>query len=198
MSTLVDFLGFIRSKISMKQGMTTKEKLRLHARRQFWTNGYSNVSVRQIAKAASVDVALISRNFGGKLGLFRATISEVFDIFDSPPQNSQALVDGFVQLFVEAPRKGAEPSPIRMLLTNAHDDTVGEMVRNLYNEEFQTQISNIVGCEKRSALFMAIVFGISVAEKSLQIKGISEHKSQEYEAQLRHLMQSALDYPTLE
>jgi len=182
----------------MNHGLTTKEKLQLHARRQFWTNGYSNVPVRQIAKAASVDVALISRNFGSKLGLFQATLVDAFNIFDTPPDSQQALIDSFIKLFVEAPRSAIEPSPIRMLLTNAHDEAVGEMVRSSYNDVFQSQLSQIIGCEKRAALFVAVVFGISVAEKSLQIRGIADHKSQEYEDQLRHLMQSALNYPTSE
>ncbi|MEM6901379.1 MAG: helix-turn-helix domain-containing protein, partial [Pseudomonadota bacterium] len=67
--------------------MKTRDKLLLHARRQFWANGDSHVSLRQIASAAGVDVALISRHFGGKLGLFEATLDGAFSIFETPPVN---------------------------------------------------------------------------------------------------------------
>lgn len=167
----------------------------LQARRQFWVKGFSNVSVRQIAGAAGVDIALISRHFGSKLGLFEASVESAFLIFEAPPTSAGDLVDKFVRIFAEAPRDQAEPSPILMLLTNAHDEEVGELVRGLYNEQVQQNLIAVLG-QERAALFAAAVFGFSVAEKSLRVAGIASSTSQEYKDQFRHQLKAAIGYPS--
>ncbi|MEL6827571.1 MAG: TetR family transcriptional regulator [Pseudomonadota bacterium] len=173
--------------------MKTRDKLLLHARRQFWANGYSNVSLRQIASAAGVDVALISRHFGGKLGLFEATLDGAFSIFETPPVNETELIDAFVRIFAEAPRTSTEPSAVTMLLTNSYDEEVGSLIRDLYDRHFQQTLRDLLGPE-RAALFAAVVFGFSVAEKSLRVDGIAPPSSVEYRRQLEHLIRSALSF----
>jgi len=178
----------------MQDQMTTREKLRLQAKRQFWTRGYSSVSVRQIAKAAGVDVALISRYFGGKRGIFEATIEDAFNVFDEPPRTEQDLIDLFVTMFKDAPRSDADPSAVRMLLMNAHDETVGTLVRQQYHDQFHAHLSHILVDQQRAALLMAVLFGFSVVEKSLHIEGIAPPKSPAYEAQLRYMIDAALTF----
>ena len=178
----------------MSTPMKTKDKLLLHARRQFWANGYSNVSLRQIASAAGVDVALISRYFGGKLGLFEATLDGAFQIFETPPATEAELVEIFIRIFSETPRGGTEPSAITMLLTNAHDDEVGDLVRQLFDRQFQSYLRDLIG-EERAALFSAVVFGFSVAEKSLKVSGFDAPDTDTYKSQLRHLIRAALSFP---
>ena len=58
----------------MNKSEKTKFKIFEEAKKLFWNYGYSNVSVRQIAKAAKVDVALIPRYYLSKLGLFKLRI----------------------------------------------------------------------------------------------------------------------------
>ena len=173
--------------------ITTKDKLLLHARRLFWANGYSNVSLRQITSEAGVDVALISRHFGGKLGLFEATLEGAFTLFDTPPITPTELVDAIVHIFAEAPRTSMEPSAVTMLLTNSHDRHVGDLVRRLYDTHFQNGIRDLLGPD-RSALFAAAVFGFSIAEKSLRVKGIADPASSAYRAQLRNFLMTAINH----
>ena len=178
----------------MISSLTTREKLRINARQQFWSKGYSNVSVRQIAKLAGVDVALISRYFGGKLGLFKATLDGAFDLADLPNQGEDILLETFLNLFIMAPRDGDAPSAMRMLLTNAHDDDVGPLVRTEFQNSFHANIVTILGSEARAALFMTVLLGVSVAEKTLHLPGIGAPSSKAYERQLRYLLQAALDF----
>ncbi len=179
----------------MDDQATTQGKLLQNARRLFWSRGYSNVSVRQIASAAGVDVALISRYFGSKLGLFEATLEGAFDLGGLPSLGEDALVEAFLKVFVEAPRGGDAPSTLRMLLTNAHDEDVGALVRGAFQEEFHRQILKTLGSEERAAMFIAVLLGMSVAEKTLHLPGIGAPDSSTYEAQLRYLMRAALDFP---
>lgn len=179
----------------MDKPLPAKDRLLLKARREFWARGYSNVSVRQIATAANADIALISRYFGSKLGLFKATLDGAFDVFDPLPETVGGFVDALVEVFVAAPRNLAEPSALQMLLSNSIDEEVGPLVRGLFEEKFQSRLSELIGDDSRAALLMSVAFGISIAEKSLKMSGIAAPDSAIYAAQLRHLMQAALKAP---
>ncbi|MFB4210636.1 forespore capture DNA-binding protein RefZ [Shouchella sp. JSM 1781072] len=57
----------------------TKESIKHAATRLFYTHGYHGTSVRDIAKEASVNSALISYYFGGKQPLFETLMIEFFE-----------------------------------------------------------------------------------------------------------------------
>ena len=176
----------------MTKAEITREKLLTHARALLWRYGYSNVSLRQIAMAAGVDVALVSRYFGGKRGLFEATLEGAFD---APPANGpEALVEMVVQLFVSHPRDATAPTILHLMQMNAQDEVVGALVRDAQHRGLQTTIETAAGNPSRAALFMAVILGISAAEKSLHLSGIAPHDSPEYEAQLRHMLNAALSF----
>ncbi|MEO1249949.1 MAG: hypothetical protein AAFW76_08930 [Pseudomonadota bacterium] len=56
----------------------------------------------------------------------------------------------------------------------------------------------IIGNRDRAALFTAVLFGISVAEKFLHLDGIAAPSSPAYERQLRQLIAAALAYQPVE
>lgn len=172
----------------------TRANLLTEARRMFWTRGYSNVPVREIARAVGVDVALISRYFGSKKGLFLATLETAFDEADLADGSLEHLMDGVIAAFVNAPRDGSEPSIVQLILMNSNEDEVGQIVRDLHAKKMQSKLAALIGDEAKAALFMAGLLGLSVAEKTLRIKGIATPGTDEYVAQLRHVMQTALTF----
>ena len=74
-----------------------------------------------------------------------------------------------------------------------HDEAVGDRVRVLYDQCVQKLLRDILGVE-RAALFAAVLFGISLVEKSLLVDGIADPSSETYRVQLRHMMGAALEY----
>ena len=179
----------------MSKGATTKEILLSHACRLFWSRGYSNVSVREISKAAGVDVALIARYFGSKLGLFEATLETLDRLDPDAFQSADDLVDVIVEMFANAPKDGVEASPISLILMNANDPEVGQMVIEGQYERWQSGMEKIIGSKSRAAVFFAAVLGFSVAQKSMKMDGIAEVGSDDHRAQFRHFLQSALQGP---
>lgn len=176
----------------MNKALMTRDKLLTHARALLWRHGYSNVSLRQIAMAAGVDVALVSRYFGGKRGLFEATLEGAFDMPDAT--TPKELVDMVVHLFVTHPRDAASVSILHLMLMNAQDEEVGGLVRAAHQVGLQAAVERAAGDRARAALFMAVILGMSVAEKSLHLSGIAPYDSPEYEMQLRHMLEAALAY----
>lgn len=174
----------------MDQDLTSKDRLQRAAKTAFWARGYSNVALRAIARDAGVDVALIKRYFGDKLGLFAATLEGAFDTSALPQTNGADLIEAVVHLFIIA-RNLNDPSVIRLILMNAHDAEVGELVRAAHAAQMQSYLERVIGDPTRAALFMAVILGASVAEKSLRLAAMG---TTEYAAELRYMLRAALDY----
>lgn len=178
----------------MSKAEITKQTLLEHGRRLFWSRGYSNVTVREVAMAAKVDVALISRYFGSKRKLFEATLELVGGIDPVSIADERTLIDAVVKMFVSAPRTPAKPSPVTMILMNARDSEVGQLVRKRYVTMWLRPLERILGDDQKAAMFSAAMFGLSVAEKTLNLPGIAPPTSTAYERQLRHLLKSAISH----
>ena len=94
-------------------GEDTRERLLLAALRLFANHGYSNTSTRELAEAASVNVAAISYYFGDKAGLYRAACLHAVgppeaDIarFEDPALSLAQVLRGFYEGFLEPLRQG--------------------------------------------------------------------------------------------
>lgn len=176
----------------MNKALITREKLLTEGRRLLWSRGYSNVPLREIAQAAGVDVALVSRYFGSKRGLFEATLDGAFDVPDVTDQ--AALMDMVMEMYRDAPRDGSTPSVLQLMQSNANDPEVGSLVRQAQAAGMQDKLDALLGDPGRAALFMAVLLGFALAEKTLKLPGIPAPGTPAFDAQLRHLMESALAY----
>lgn len=178
----------------MNKAQRTQAILLKQARQLFWTRGFSNVSLRDISGAAGVDVALISRYFEGKRGLFDETIKTAYDWPDLFIGSKQDMINGFIALFNAPIEQPEEPSEIQMILANIHDDIVGDAMRELFHDRLHSQIIKKIKTESNAALLTTVLFGYAIAQKSLKINGIPKKGSPKIEKQLRHLMHAALSY----
>ncbi len=182
----------------MKKSDITREKLLVAARDAFWTRGYSNVSLREISAAAGVDVALISRYFGSKLGLFEASLDGAF--YSEDVALSEDWLETTARLISQPvdPQGGFVPDPIRLLLSNAADPEVGPLIRAQFEAEFVSWL-----CEKltgehireRAALFAAALLGLVLARKALGLRGMADATPDEIYRQSHYMLKAALIYP---
>ncbi|SOH92388.1 transcriptional regulator, TetR family [Monaibacterium marinum] len=173
---------------------TTREALLTHGLRLFWSRGFTNVSVREVARAAGVDVALISRYYGSKLGLFEATLHEAYGLDGVVMPDGAALVDAIVQVFVTLDRGSDMPSVTRLIQMNADDEQVGHLVRKVYDELWQSKIEGVLGDPSRAALMSSAILGLCVAENSLKLDGFAAPHLPHYEQQVRFLLTAALNF----
>lgn len=192
MSTDVDFFGRTDEIMPMTKADRTKAQLVEKAQHLFWARGYANVPLREISSAAGVDVALVSRYFGSKRGLFEATIARLPELDTTDMSDVGALIDEVVSLFATADRTRTEPSPTTFILMNAYDADVGELVRDAFKARWQDPLEVLIGCKERAAAFSAAMLGISVAEKALHLDGIADYRTSAYREQLRRLLAAVL------
>lgn len=178
----------------MTIAISTRDALLIHGRRLFWSRGFTNVSVRQVARAAGVDVALISRYFGSKLGLFEATLQEAYGLDGIDLPDGPALVDAIVRVFVTLDRSSDVPSVTRLIQMNADDEQVGHLVRKVYDELWQSKIEGVLGDSSRAALMTSAILGLCVTENSLRVAGFAAPHLPLYEQQVRFLLTAALNF----
>jgi len=179
---------------------TTREKLLAAAREAMWRRGYANVGLREIARAAGVDVALISRYFGGKQGLFEATLEGAFDLeglFDDTGSDPVEVIARAISAPV--PASGvAPPDPLRLLIMNAADPEVGPTLRARFEAGFLSRLrATLDGPEAkaRAALFTGALLGAVLARKSLALPGMADADPDEILRQNRYILAAALAYP---
>lgn len=180
----------------MSRSDITREKLLNAARDAFWRQGYSNVSLRGIAQAASVDVALISRYFGGKLGLFEATLDAAFD-WPELLATDRDPVEVAVTKYANPETDWEEISATRMIVANAGDPEVGDLVRQRLRDTLLDPLQERMGGAQAApnlALFIAVVLGASMVRQCLRLPAMAKASPEEYAAQLRYMIDAALAF----
>ena len=180
----------------MNKTISTKERLLQAARDLFWTRGYSNVSVRDITGAAGVDAALVSRYFGGKQGLFEATLAEIphWEALDASREDLLAKT-------VESISEPYDPetdnvNPFTMLLANVIDPVMGEKTRELVQQALADPLADKVGgadADERVAKLLAVLFGVALMRKNFQLLGLADKSPEELRSLLMKLGQKALE-----
>ncbi|MET1412690.1 TetR family transcriptional regulator [Roseibium sp. HPY-6] len=180
----------------MIKAVTTRDKLINAARTLFWTRGYSNVSVRDITGAAGVDAALVSRYFGGKQGLFEATLAEI------PPW--EALAANPEDLLAKAAESFAHPfdpeadaaNVFTMLIANVIDPEMGGTIRETVQQQLADPLAEKIGgahAQDRAAALLAVLFGMALMRKNFQTKALAQKSPDALRTQIMRLGLAALE-----
>lgn len=179
----------------MRDAEATRQKLCTAARAAFWQRGYSNVSLREIARDAGVDVALVSRYFGGKQGLFAATLDGAFHWPDLLEADDP--VDVIVAKYADPALSGAHLSVMQLVALNANDPDVGPLVMQAHKDQFWDPMTARLGGPDRApalALLLAVLIGADTTRHVTRLPGIADADPDRYAAMLRHMLQAALDF----
>ncbi|WP_165775671.1 TetR/AcrR family transcriptional regulator [Paramylibacter kogurei] len=178
----------------MSKSDKTKSAILNVARKQFWAHGYSNVSLRDITSEVGVDVALVSRYFGSKLGLFQATLVDVYDW----PELFESRNPDVAKVLIERLRDDETgQAVVQMLIANITDPEVGDMVQEDFTKRVVAPLETIVGsawAKERVGMFLAAMIGMSMMRNSFGLTGISDVSDESYAQQLQHLARNALRY----
>ena len=181
----------------MRNSQKTKDTILETAKAQFWTRGYSNVSMRAIAKESGIDVALVAKYFGNKLKLFEATLSDAFDWPEALQLNPMELHEAVIQEMAYETDPDDNVTTIRMLLMNASDPEVGNLVIESYKKRMLEPLGDrlsALGTPLGIALSTSVIVGLSQARKVLKLPALQDLSQDEVADVLRYLTKAALDY----
>ncbi|WP_028050582.1 TetR/AcrR family transcriptional regulator [Cellulomonas sp. URHD0024] len=151
----------------------TRRLLLAAGRRRFASDGYAATTVRHIADDAGVNVALISRYFTSKEGLFEACLTGAADELERSVEQDLTLEElaGRMVRQITGPDPVDRPTQLLLLMRTSGDEHA-ELIRLRTLRTFAERLAAIAGSRPddpdrermllRAQLVVAAGFGISI------------------------------------
>ncbi|NYI05303.1 TetR/AcrR family transcriptional regulator [Allostreptomyces psammosilenae] len=170
-----DVTGELNPCVRRRSAGATRAALLGAAVMRFARHGYDNTSVRDIARDAGVDAALVYRYFGSKEALFEAAsvVGTLFDpLLEMPLDEIPAWVAEFI---VNEPTDPGWPHPVMSLLRSANRDEATERFREhltrIFSVSFAKRLSG-PDAGVRAELFVAWLLGCSMLRSVFRMPGL--------------------------
>src|SRR4051794_37264191 len=128
----------------------------------FDARGYEATTIREIGERAGVDAALIARYFGGKEGLYLATLAEA-----DPPAPAGEPLEVVERLLRRSEARGLGPVPLAMVsptLTEAMRAQVAEIVATRLSGPLAAQLEarGTPDAQLRAELVVALAIAVTL------------------------------------
>jgi AcrR family transcriptional regulator len=150
-----------------RNAAATRDKLLAAARSRFLQDSYESVGLRDVAREAGVDVALISRYFGGKEQLFKDVLHEGKAAL--PADLTIAELPAFLADL--AIQRGEEQDAncfesMLMVLRSASSPQAAAVVRSALKDDVLGPLSSVLGNDEEAqtcaSLAMALLMGTTI------------------------------------
>ena len=159
----------------------TREAILDAARRAFAEQGYQRATIRDVAKLAGVDPALVHHYFGTKQDLFVAAVRLPVNPVEQltavlaaePDQVGQRLVETFLSIWDHA----ADQSPLLALIRSAvADEQAAALLREFITEEVLGPLARRVGspdAQLRATLAGSQLIGLAMARYIIRVEPLA-------------------------
>lgn len=183
-----------------RDAAATRNAILSAAHDRFLKDSYESVGLRDIAGDAGVDVALVSRYFGGKEGLFRQVLTHEKrpDRF-SEPQNIEEL-PLFLANLIEADEDEDRAQRMEMfiiMLRSASSPQAGAVIRELIHRDVLDPMAKLIAgpeAEMRANMLLAVLMGIGVLRTIMQVDGMCEAEPCQFRTErFRCLFEAAIN-----
>ena len=188
-----------------RDAANTRRLLLEAARRRFAHQGYAATTVREIADDAGVNVALISRYFDSKEGLFEACLPAAADELTRAAGDVSQLseVPGAITRQVAGLDAEGHPNQIMlMLLLRSSGDERAEQMRFGVLRRFSERLAATAGWQPedpageqlllRAQLVLAASLGITLLRSTTKIEPLASATEEDLAAPLRDLVHTLL------
>ena len=166
--------------IKKRDSVATRAAILAAAHQRFLRESYDNVGLRDIAGDARVDVALISRYFGGKESLFREVVSNDArpNVFREP-QSRAELPAYLARLMAEDEGDDLQErmEMFIIMLRSASSPKAGEIIRDLVHLDILGPLTELIGGDHgalRANMLLAILMGVGVLRTIMMVDDIND------------------------
>jgi len=183
----------------LRNAAATRNAMLAAARRHFARESYESVGLREIARDAGADPALVSRYFGSKEQLFQEALRgdkrkmlEGISRDDLPGHLAALIMDEGSDCEVTS----ANLDRVMILLRSASSPKASQIVRAAVHEDLLGPIARTIGGEEaelRAALCMAILMGNGTVRSALVLDACCDGDPEVFRARLIRLFKAALD-----
>lgn len=161
-------------------GEDTRAALLEAAREIFAEQGYNGATVRAIATRAGVDPAMVNHWFGGKEGLFTASISLPFDpreiLAHLLEEDPERLAERMVREFLTAWDTAGGGHFIALVRSVATHDTAGRMLREFVTTLLFGRLITALGMDRpqlRAALCGSQISGLGIMRYVVKLEPLA-------------------------
>ncbi|MCE3031557.1 TetR family transcriptional regulator [Streptomyces sp. CMSTAAHL-2] len=194
-----------RGRPSRAESAGTRDRILTAAREEFSAHGYDKTSVRQIAKAAGVDSALVHHYFGTKEQVFAAAVEVAFapalaapdTLAEGPPDGVGERLARFVFGVWENPTTRA---PLLAILRSAvTNETAAAVFRRLVAAQLVRRVVaarlDLPDAELRAELAAAQLVGTALMRYVLKLEPLASADVEEIIARVSPVVQKHLTQP---
>jgi AcrR family transcriptional regulator len=174
----------------------TKEAILRAAMVLFSARGFTETGVRDIARKARVNQALIARYFGSKIELYAEVLREALDISHFTSTSRAVFGEQLAQSFCTSPPDAAAIVPL--LIYAAGDSSAREVALGLLVERVINPLGIWFGepeAAERAAQFLTVVTGFFIYRLMLPIDTIAASPSPAMQRWLAQALQEIIDRP---
>jgi AcrR family transcriptional regulator len=154
----------------------------------FDERGYDAATVREIGERAGVDAALIARYFGGKEGLYLATLQR-----EGRPRMPTHPTRALERMLSRSEERGIGPVPLAMVsptLTDAMREQIREILSGRVVEPLATELAarGVADARLRAEILVATAAGVALTRASGTLQTLAETPLDEVLAVLEPLV----------
>ena len=180
-----------------RNAAATRHAILVAATQRFLQDSYECVGLRDIARDAGVDVALVSRYFGSKEELFAEVLRGERDdneLLDGDTTDLPArLADLMLDKGCETDRDNVER--LLIILRSASSPKAAEIVRGALRHDMLEPFADLIGGRNaalRSSFVMAIFMGTTILRTVMQVGPLCEEDRGLVRSKLVQLFEAAL------
>ncbi len=156
----------------------TREAILDAARRVFTLRGYDGCGIREIASEAGVNVALINRYFGSKLGLFSEAVlfdAEVDALLSMPIED---MADDLSMLLTTKPLTKPDFDITLAVLRSVSNIAATEAVAQKFHDWFVMVLADrLTGDNRqhRAEMILSVIAGVDLMRRVCRSPGLAEN-----------------------
>ncbi len=181
----------------------TREAILAAARRQFSESGYDRASMRQVAKEAGVDPALVSHYFGSKPRLFAEAAEFPFSgpevlprLLAEGPDAAGAALARFALGLLES--EAGRARIVSVVRAAAAEPAAAEMIRERLTADILLPLAERIGADQpayRACLLMSQIVGLVMARYVVRIEPLASAPAESVAGDLAGNLQRYLTGP---
>ncbi len=179
-----------------RNAAATRDKLLAAARSRFLQESYDSVGLREVAREAGVDVALIGRYFGSKEELFRAVLRKEEHHWDELRAAAGSLPDYLADVFSSEPARDAEHiENLLIMLRSAASPQAAGIVSSAFHKDVLEPYAKVLDdphAETRAAMALSVLMGTTIVRTIMKLEGAYGCEASAFRARLAELLKVAL------
>ncbi|HEY7810799.1 MAG TPA: TetR family transcriptional regulator [Allosphingosinicella sp.] len=182
----------------VKNAAATREAMLASAGRRFLQESYENVGLRDIAGDAGVDVALVSRYFGSKEGLFREVLRGSKGEWLDAGVTRETLPAWLTCLATRVHRQEDDRQDLErllLILRSASSPKAARIVHDSFRENVLTPVANLIDGEDpemRASLALSLLIGSTILRTIMEVDAFSTCDVAPVRERMLSLFKSAL------